>query len=314
MLIDAVVLAGGRSSRLGSVPKATLLYEHHTLLERTLAATGFARHTVVVGDVTLPTHRGQILLTREDPPYGGPAAGIAAGVTTLAAADPAQSDYTAVLACDMPRVEAATSRLVESLPGEAHSDGVLACDDEHRLQPLVAIYKTATLVSALAAQRRSGGLDGQSVFRLIAPLNLTPILVPERSTDDVDTWMDAEKFGIKMPGTQGNNEGEIMTDRDEENKILTTWSGRLADALQILDLEVEQKVILGLAGSAAHSVIRPAGPVTTFLVGYAAGTAAAGGKISADAAVRSAADVAFQLCRDAGNESPADDGWRSTGQ
>lgn len=202
MLIDAVVLAGGRSSRLGSVPKATLRYQQHTLLERTLAATGFARHIVVVGDLVPPTHRGQILLTREDPPYGGPAAGIAAGVTTLAAAGPAQSDYTAVLACDMPHVEAAIARLVESLPKQADNDGVLACDDAHRLQPLVAIYKTAALVSVLAAQRQSGHLDGQSVFRLIAPLNLTPIVVPERSTDDVDTWMDAEKLGIEIPSTR----------------------------------------------------------------------------------------------------------------
>lgn len=202
MLIDAVVLAGGRSSRLGSVPKATLLYEHHTLLERTLAAIGFARHIVVVGDVTPPTHRGQLLLTREDPPYGGPAAGIAAGVITLTAADPAPSAYTAVLACDMPHVGAAMTRLVESLADNAHGDGVLARDGEHRLQPLVAIYQTATLVAALAEQRRSGRLDGQSVFRLIAPLNLTPIVVPARSTDDVDTWMDAEKFGIEKPVTQ----------------------------------------------------------------------------------------------------------------
>lgn len=102
-------------------------------------------------------------------------------------------------------------------------------------------------------------------------------------------------------------------ERDEENKILATWCGELADALQISDLEVDQKKILGLAGSAAHSVIRPAGAVTTFLVGYAAGTAAAAGTVSADAAVQSALDTAFQLCRDAGKSRAADEGAPSTG-
>lgn len=202
MLIDAVVLAGGRSSRLGSVPKSTLIYEHHTLLERTLAAVGVARHTVIVGDPTVLPRHPHVLLVREDPPYGGPASGIAAGVAALAAANSAQSDYTIVLACDMPHAAAAIAVLVDALTGGVHTDGVIARDEEHHLQPLAAIYKTAALVSALTPQRLSGGLNGLSVFRLIGALNLTAIGVPERSTADVDTWVDAEQFGIERPGGQ----------------------------------------------------------------------------------------------------------------
>ena len=51
---------------------------------------------------------------------------------------------------------------------------------------------------------------------------------------------------------------------------LTTWSEKLCDALG-LDLEVEIDTILDLAADAAHQVERPAAPLTTFLVGYAAG-------------------------------------------
>ena len=36
MEFDAVILAGGRSSRLGGVPKAGLVYDGATLLERSL--------------------------------------------------------------------------------------------------------------------------------------------------------------------------------------------------------------------------------------------------------------------------------------
>jgi hypothetical protein len=51
---------------------------------------------------------------------------------------------------------------------------------------------------------------------------------------------------------------------------LTSWAEQLCDALG-LDLEVEPDPILDLARDVAHEVERPAAPLTTFLVGYAAG-------------------------------------------
>jgi Domain of unknown function (DUF6457) len=51
---------------------------------------------------------------------------------------------------------------------------------------------------------------------------------------------------------------------------LTTWTDQLVDALGI-ELEVDVEAILELARDAAHAVERPAAPLTTFLVGYAAG-------------------------------------------
>ncbi len=51
---------------------------------------------------------------------------------------------------------------------------------------------------------------------------------------------------------------------------LTSWSEQLCDALG-LDVNVDIDAILDLARDAAHQVERPAAPVTTFLVGYAAG-------------------------------------------
>jgi molybdopterin-guanine dinucleotide biosynthesis protein A len=46
---DAVILAGGRSSRLGGVPKQQLTYDGATLLQRALDAAGGAAAAVVVG-------------------------------------------------------------------------------------------------------------------------------------------------------------------------------------------------------------------------------------------------------------------------
>lgn len=50
---------------------------------------------------------------------------------------------------------------------------------------------------------------------------------------------------------------------------LPEWSEQLCVELGI-DLDVSLKQVLDLARDAAHSVERPAAPVTTFLVGYAA--------------------------------------------
>ncbi|MGI8578621.1 MAG: DUF6457 domain-containing protein [Nocardioidaceae bacterium] len=50
---------------------------------------------------------------------------------------------------------------------------------------------------------------------------------------------------------------------------LTTWAEQLSDALG-LDLELDVGPVLDLARDAAHQIERPAAPLTTFLVGYAA--------------------------------------------
>ncbi len=56
-----------------------------------------------------------------------------------------------------------------------------------------------------------------------------------------------------------------------EPSDLEDWARRLADALGIPDLDPDIPLILDLARDAAHGVARPAAPLTTFLVGFAAG-------------------------------------------
>ncbi|TAP42950.1 DUF6457 domain-containing protein [Arthrobacter sp. S39] len=109
-----------------------------------------------------------------------------------------------------------------------------------------------------------------------------------------------------------------MAVNDDEAQILDQWTQRLTQALQILDLEVDQELLLDLARKSAGSVIHAAAPVTTFLVGYAAGLAAgngsAGSKEASTAAVAQAADVASRLCDDGHDGGPAATGWADTAQ
>jgi hypothetical protein len=61
-----------------------------------------------------------------------------------------------------------------------------------------------------------------------------------------------------------------MTDDDVDTR-LTEWWTELCEALGLSDVPADRDAILGLAGVAAHNVVRPAAPITTFLAGYAAG-------------------------------------------
>jgi hypothetical protein len=80
-----------------------------------------------------------------------------------------------------------------------------------------------------------------------------------------------------------------MTDTPAE---LDAWAARLVRALGLPDdFVVDIPVVLDLARDAAHGVARPAAPLTTFLVGYAAGLAG-GSQAELDRAVATATVLA----------------------
>jgi Domain of unknown function (DUF6457) len=53
---------------------------------------------------------------------------------------------------------------------------------------------------------------------------------------------------------------------------LHDWIDELCDVLDI-DAEIDEGIVLDLARDAAHAVERPAAPITTYLLGYAAALA-----------------------------------------
>ena len=76
----------------------------------------------------------------------------------------------------------------------------------------------------------------------------------------------------------------------EQNRVLDDWIVDLAEALALDPAAVDRDLLLDLARDAAHGVARPAAPLTTFLVGLAAG------RDGADAAaVTRAVEVARRL-------------------
>ena len=65
--------------------------------------------------------------------------------------------------------------------------------------------------------------------------------------------------------------------------ILDDWVAALCDELGV-ELTVDVRMLLDVARDAAHQVDRPAAPLTTFLVGYAAAQRGGGAEAVAEAA------------------------------
>lgn len=185
--LGAVILTGGTAARMDGVDKASVEVDGVTLLERALHATMAALDVVVVGD-PVPTSR-PATFTREDPRYGGPAAGLLAGLDRLRPG----LDLVCALAVDMPRVEAGTvARLTWAVEGAPEVDGACLVDANGRRQPLAAVYRTASLQRARPADQ--GDEHGLPMHRLVGALDLVEVPAIGAEAHDVDTWEDVRSL------------------------------------------------------------------------------------------------------------------------
>lgn len=280
---DAVVLAGGAARRLGGADKPGVRVGGRPLLDRVLAACTGAAATVVVAG-RRPTAR-PVVWAREEPPGAGPVAALDAGLRRTTAA------FVLVLSADLPFLQEGTVRRLLRTLRASGAEGVLLTDPGGRDQPLVAAYRSAALhreLAGLADER--GGLTGLPLRRLVAGLDLTRISDPVASFD-CDTWDDIAAARSRIR---------------EHGHVLDEWISAVKDELGI-DLDVDTGVLLDLARDAAHGVARPAAPLTTFLVGYAAAQAKGGPEAVAEAA-RKAAALALRWADEGAAEAKPDAG------
>ncbi|WP_372408594.1 DUF6457 domain-containing protein [Streptomyces luteireticuli] len=293
---DAVILAGGAARRLGGADKPGVRVGARSLLDRVLGACAGAATTVVVGPRRATVR--PVVWAREQPPGGGPLAALHAGLRH------ATAETVLVLSADLPFLDPkAVQALVAGAgagagaesafgsgagPGGGGAEGALLIDADGRDQPLVAAYRAEPLrreIALLATEH--GTLTGLPLRLLTAELSLARLPYHEASFD-CDTWQDI-----------GAARARIRDDR----AVLDEWIAAVKAELGI-ELDVNRAELLDLARDAAHGVARPAAPLTTFLVGYAAALRGGGPEEVARAA-RQAAALAARWAEEDGDASGA---------
>lgn len=194
-MLAAVILAGGRASRLDHIAKPWLHQGGITLLQRAVdAARGAGAVRPVVVGAPLEPLPAEVDWLREEPPFGGPAAAVVAG---LAALDPA-AEWTLVLASDLRDPHAAVRRLMADLaliPSD--TDGICLGDAASRPQWLTGVYRTHALRRA-ATEIPDAGRD-QPMRNLLGELALAVFRADDDVVADVDTWDDVREAGLERP-------------------------------------------------------------------------------------------------------------------
>lgn len=126
-----VVLAGGRSSRMGR-DKALIQHEGRPLIAHAIEVLRpHVDEMLIIGDPARYGHLGPLVIA-DDTPGQGPLGGI------LTALRYVWNDRTIVLACDMPNINARFIDRIKALADDYYDAVVAQCDG--RLEPLAAVY------------------------------------------------------------------------------------------------------------------------------------------------------------------------------
>jgi molybdopterin-guanine dinucleotide biosynthesis protein A len=184
--VAVVVLAGGAARRWGGRDKTAAVLGRRTVLEHAVrglvAGAGVGlQDVVVVGPPGHPAALPGARWVREDPPGGGPAAGLAAAVAALGPA----VDVVVVAAGDAPFAGSAVPPLLAALTDDA--EAVIGVDPAGRDQPLLGAYRVAALRRAFA---RVTEVSGARLRDVLAPLRLVRLPVDARAALDLDTPAD----------------------------------------------------------------------------------------------------------------------------
>jgi molybdopterin-guanine dinucleotide biosynthesis protein A len=195
-----VVLAGGRSSRMGR-PKASLEWRGTTLLGHVVGIVA----GVVDGPVVVVRAPGQALPALpdgvrvvDDPREGlGPLQGIAAGLAALAD----ETELAYVSAVDVPFLHDAFVRAVLAALGDDREADVALPDVGGHHQPLAAAYRTA-LAPEVERLVGAGELRPAALFERCRVRRLDGAALPHaresvRSLDTPEAYESARAAGVR---------------------------------------------------------------------------------------------------------------------
>lgn len=185
--VAAIVVGGGGGERLGGASKPDLTLGGVRLIDRVcgalLEACGAGCVAVVPPAVRVPDG---VRRTLEDPPNGGPLAGIDAGLRALSVGG---DILVVVVSVDAPGAGAFLPALLEPALGEG-SDGriVRGGDPEPFDQYLMGVYRAGALRRVLdEAVDSLGSVRGVGVRRVLRALEVERVSVGADVCRDIDT-------------------------------------------------------------------------------------------------------------------------------
>jgi hypothetical protein len=180
---------------------------------------------------------------------GGPAAGIWAALTQI------NSEYVFISAGDQRINSDQVNQICLAALGH---DGAWAVRENGQGQPLLACVKSRLIKDLL---QESKGVNA-SPLRLMQQLNMVEVKVATSEVLDIDTWADAIN-AVKESGM---------------SEVTPVWLKQVAATLGIPETEIPVNALLDLTRDVAHNVERKSAPLTTFLIGLAAGKTGASEK------------------------------------
>lgn len=170
--------------------KATLEVAGRTLLARTLQGVPVNVPVVVAGP-RAPLDRDRVTFVQEDPPGGGPVAGLDAALAHVT------TPTVVVLATDLPFAGHLPETLARTLREEEPVvDAVLAADADGRPQQLCAAYRSESLRRAVTEQGSVVGAAMRTVLEHLTTVAVSVLAlvdgVEQDATWDIDTPQDVE--------------------------------------------------------------------------------------------------------------------------
>ncbi|TWH45633.1 molybdenum cofactor guanylyltransferase [Sporomusa sp. KB1] len=131
MAVSGIILAGGRSSRMGR-DKTLLVFKNETLIERTVRKLqNFVDEVIIASNHTAKYNLPGIVEVPDSYPGMGPLGGMQAGLMA------AQHQYSFIVSCDMPFF---TEELARYLLERRAGCDVVVPEIGNRLEPLCAVY------------------------------------------------------------------------------------------------------------------------------------------------------------------------------
>lgn len=192
----AIILAGGKSSRMGRNKPLAMIGGERLIERAARTVSSLFDSLIVVTNSDLGVEIRGVYFVRDIVPFQGPLGGLQAG---LAASD---TEDNFVLACDMPFVTRELIEYIWSLRREA--DAVLP-KTEKGIEPLCAAYSKSCLPAVNKAMkegtRRIITVIESVSTRIVGPNELAKIPGIDRAFLNINTETDLQE-ALKMSGGQ----------------------------------------------------------------------------------------------------------------